>query len=81
MKLSVVIVNYKVRYFLEQCLYSVEKAAKGIGCEVFVVDNASGDGSVEYIKERFPVVTLIASEENLGFARANNLAIKKSRGE
>lgn len=81
MKLSVVIVNYKVRYFLEQCLYSVEKAAKGIGCEVFVVDNASGDGSVEYIRERFPAVTVIASDENLGFARANNLAIKRSSGE
>ena len=81
MRLSVIIVNYKVKYFLEQCLRSVERAAKGIDMEILVVDNASGDGSVEYIKERFPAVTLIASEENLGFARANNLAIKKSRGE
>lgn len=81
MRLSVVIVNYKVKYFLEQCLRSVERAAKGIAMEVIVVDNASGDGSVEYIRERFPAVTLIASEENLGFARANNLAIKKSSGE
>lgn len=81
MRLSVIIVNYKVKYFLEQCLRSVERAAEGIAVEVLVVDNASRDGSVEYIKERFPAVTLIAGEENLGFARANNLAIKKSRGE
>ena len=81
MKLSVVIVNYKVKHFLEQCLLSVERAAKRLDVEVLVVDNASRDGSVEYISERFPNVTLIASEENLGFARANNLAIKRSRGE
>ena len=54
MKLSVIIVNYKVKYFLEQCLLSVQKAAKGLPVEVLVVDNASGDGSVEYIAERFP---------------------------
>ena len=81
MKLSVVIVNYKVKYFLEQCLLSVEKAAKGLAVEIFVVDNASCDGSVEYIAERFPGVTLVASKENLGFARANNLAIRQSKGE
>lgn len=81
MKLSVIIVNYKVKYFLEQCLRSVERAAKGVDCEVFVVDNASADGSVEYIKKRFPAVTVIASDKNLGFARANNLAIRESKGE
>lgn len=81
MKLSVIIVNYKVKYFLEQCLHSVERAAKGVDCEVFVVDNASADGSVEYIKKRFPAVTVIASDVNLGFARANNLAIRESKGE
>lgn len=81
MKLSVVIVNYKVRFFLEQCLHSVVKAADGLSVEVIVVDNASGDGSVEYIRERFPSVMLVASDENLGFAKANNLAIKRSNGE
>lgn len=81
MKLSVVIVNYKVKHFLEQCLLSVERAAEGLAVEVIVVDNASCDGSVEYISKRFPNVTLIASKENLGFARANNLAIKRSCGE
>ena len=81
MKLTVVIVNYKVKHFLEQCLHSVEKAARKVSTEVIVVDNASGDGSAEYIKERFPKITLIASDENLGFARANNLAIRQSHGE
>ena len=81
MKLSVIIVNYKVKYYLEQCLRSVAEASKGIAVEVIVVDNASGDGSVEYLRERFPDVTIIASKENLGFARANNLAIRKSHGK
>ena len=81
MKLSVIIVNYKVKHYLEQCLRSVAEASRGIAVEVIVVDNASGDGSVEYLKERFPDVTIIASEENLGFARANNLAIRNSRGQ
>ena len=82
MKLSVVIVNYNVKHFLEQCLHSVCKAARNVqSAEIIVVDNASSDGSVKYISERFPDITLIASEKNLGFARANNLAIKKSKGE
>lgn len=81
MKLSVIIVNYKVKHYLEQCLCSVAEASRGIAVEVIVVDNASGDGSVEYLRERFPDVTIIASEENLGFARANNLAIRNSHGQ
>ena len=81
MKLSVIIVSYNVKHFLEQCLRSVEQAAQGVKHEIIVVDNASTDGSVKYIQERFPNITLIASDENLGFARANNLAIKKSKGE
>lgn len=81
MKLSVVIVNYNVKYYLEQCLRSVEKASSGIECETIVVDNASADNSVAYIKERFPNITIIDSDVNLGFAKANNLAISKSKGE
>ena len=81
MKLSVVIVNYNVKYFLEQCLSSVERAISGIEAEVFVVDNASSDGSVEYLRQRFANVKFIASDKNLGFACANNLAIKESKGE
>ena len=82
MKLSVVIVNYNVKHFLEQCLRSVCRAAAKVqSAEIIVVDNASTDGSVKYIGERFTDITLIASDENLGFARANNLAIKRSKGE
>lgn len=78
--LSVVIVNYNVEYFLEQCLHSVFKAAKGLECEVFVVDNNSVDGSTSMVEEKFPEVILIANKENLGFSKANNIAIRKSRG-
>lgn len=81
MKLSVVIVSYNVKYYLEQCLSSLQRALKGVEFEIFVVDNHSKDGSVEYLSKRFPNVQLIASPHNLGFARANNLAIGKSRGE
>lgn len=81
MKLSVVIVNYKVKYFLEQCLISALRAAQKVKTEIIVVDNASHDGSVEYLEPHFPGVTFIASDKNLGFARANNLAIRMSKGE
>lgn len=81
LKLSVIIVNYNVRDYLEQCLLSVRKALKDIEGEVFVVDNHSKDGSVGYLKARFPDVTFIESNCNLGFARANNLAIRRSSGE
>lgn len=82
MRLSVVIVNYNVKYFLEQCLHAACKAACNVpSTEIIVVDNASSDGSVGYLKERFPDVTFIASKENLGFARGNNMAIRQSKGE
>ena len=81
MKLSIIIVNYNVKYYLEQCLLSVERAIEDIDAEVIVVDNHSKDGSVEYIEQRFPWVTCISSLHNLGFARANNLAIKQSNSE
>ncbi|CAN5545850.1 glycosyltransferase [soil metagenome] len=81
MKLSVVIVNYNVRYFLQQCLYSVRKAAAGLSVEIFVVDNNSTDGSVNMVAELFPEVKVIANTENFGFSKANNQAIRKSSGE
>jgi len=88
MKLSVVIVNYNVKYFLEQALLSALKAIDvmlavhpGFGSEVFVVDNNSADGSVEMVKSRFPDVKLIANTENTGFSVANNQAIRQSSGE
>ena len=82
MKLSVIIVNYNVQYYIEQCINSVERAVSGIDAEIFVVDNASQDGSVEYLKKKFGNrIHLIESYRNLGFARANNKAIKMSTGE
>jgi GT2 family glycosyltransferase len=81
MKLSVIIVNYNVRAYLEQCLRTVYKALEGIEGEVFVVDNLSTDGSVEMVREKFPEVQLIANTVNVGFSRANNQAIRISKGE
>lgn len=81
MKLSIVIVSYNVHAFVEQCLDSVQKASEGIATEVFVVDNASADDTVEVIGSRYPWVHLIANSENLGFASANNIAIRQSAGE
>lgn len=81
MKLTVVIVNYNVRHYLEQCLRSLERALKGIEAEVYVVDNHSKDGSVEALQPLFPTVHFISSNHNLGFARANNIAIHQSEGE
>lgn len=81
MKLSVVIVNYNVKHFLEQCLHSVAKAAANVQCEIFVVDNNSVDGSVAMVKEKFPDVKLIDNNENLGFSKANNQAIRISSGQ
>ncbi len=81
MKLSVIIVNYNVKYYVEQCLTSLFRALEGIEAEVFVVDNHSRDGSVEYLTRRYPRVKIVASRHNLGFARANNVAIRQSEGE
>ena len=81
MKLSVIIVNYNVRQLLDECLKSVIKALDGIKGDIYVVDNNSTDDSVEYIQEHFPDVHLIANKENLGFASANNQAIRMTDSE
>ncbi|MGI6224144.1 MAG: glycosyltransferase family 2 protein [Prevotella sp.] len=81
MKLSVVIVSYNVRYYLEQCIASLNRAARGIETEVWVVDNHSSDDSVDLIRQRFPDVHVVAQSQNLGFARANNIAIRKATGQ
>lgn len=81
MKLSVVIVNYNVKAYLEQCLRTVYEALKGMEGEVFVVDNQSTDGSVEMVQREFPGVHLVANQQNMGFSRANNQAIRQCRGE
>jgi GT2 family glycosyltransferase len=81
MKLSVVIVNYNVEHFLEQCLFAVEKAIHGIDAEVCVVDNNSVDGSLLMLTQRFSWVKVIANTENVGFSKANNQAIREAKGE
>lgn len=81
MKLSVIIVNYNVQYFLEQALVSCIRASKGLDIEIIVVDNNSVDGSVKMMKEKFPEITLIANTENTGFSKANNQGIHISKGE
>jgi len=80
-KLSVIIVNYNVKHFIEQCLHSVFRALKDIDAEVFVVDNNSVDGSVALVKEKFPHVILIENRVNTGFSKANNQAIRLSKGQ
>ncbi|MGD0341753.1 MAG: glycosyltransferase [Bacteroidales bacterium] len=80
MDLSVIIVSYNVRHFLEQCLLSVYKALDGIDSEVFVVDNNSADGSCSMVSSRFPEARLIMNNENRGFSAANNQALKLATG-
>ena len=79
--ISVIIVNYNVREFLEQCLNSVERALKDIPSEIIVIDNASVDGSVPMIRKRFPEVILIENKENKGFSAANNQGLEIARGK
>lgn len=81
MTLSVIIVNYNVKSYLEQCLYSVQKAATDIEIEIFVVDNNSLDGSVEMLKSSFPKVKIIANTDNKGFAAACNQGLELSTGK
>ncbi|NVN95365.1 MAG: glycosyltransferase [Bacteroidetes bacterium] len=81
MKLSIIIVNYNVEYFLEQCLHSVQIACKNIDTEIFVVDNNSVDASVKMLHDKFPFVKLIENKDNRGFSKANNQAIVQSEGE
>jgi GT2 family glycosyltransferase len=80
-KISIVIVNYNVKYILAQCLYSVQAAANGLDIEIFVVDNNSTDGSVACLRPQFPEVVFIENDDNPGFAKANNQAIHQCNGE
>jgi len=81
LKLSIIILNYNVRYFLELCLKSVEKAIEGLDAEIIVVDNQSPDTSCEMVKALFPNVTLIDNPSNDGFSKGNNLGVKQAKGE
>lgn len=79
--LSVIIVNYNVEYFLDQCLDSVIKASQNLKVEVYVVDNDSKDGSIAMVKEKYPDVKLIENKDNVGFSKANNQAIEIAEGK
>ncbi|WP_298155658.1 glycosyltransferase family 2 protein [Flavobacterium sp.] len=81
MQLSVVILNYNVRYFLQLCVCSVQQALQGIDAEIIVVDNNSSDDSCDMIKTHFPTVTLIENKENSGFPKGNNIGVAAAKGE
>jgi len=78
---SIIIVNYNVKEFLASCLQSVKKATENLKAEIFVIDNNSSDGSIPFLKERFDDINYIENEENVGFGKANNQAIKQSKGK
>ena len=80
-QLSVIIVNYNVEYFLNQCLDSVKKASKNLNVEVIIVDNDSVDGSLKMLQENYPEHTLVANKSNVGFSTANNQGINISQGK
>lgn len=81
MQLSVVILNYNVRYFLEQCVLSVQEAIAAIDAEIIVIDNNSSDESVLMMKEKFPDVKLIENKENFGFPKGNNIGVRQAKGK
>ena len=81
MQLSVIILNYNVRYFLEQCVLSVQKALEDIDGEIIVIDNNSSDDSCAMMQQKFPNIKLIANKENLGFPKGNNIGVEHAKGE
>ncbi|WP_162126121.1 glycosyltransferase family 2 protein [Flavobacterium phycosphaerae] len=81
MQLSVIILNYNVRYFLELCVLSVQKAIQNIEAEIIVVDNNSSDDSCAMMQQRFPNVKLIQNKENAGFPKGNNIGVAQTKGE
>ena len=81
MQLSVIILNYNVRYFLEQCIISVQKALQNLDAEIIVIDNNSSDDSCEMVKSLFPNVILIENKENTGFPKGNNSGVEQAKGK
>lgn len=81
MDLSIIIVNYNVKEFLQNLLHSVHKATQDIKHEIIIIDNASDDGSVEFLQKNFPSVKLIANKKNVGFGKANNQGMKIAKGK
>ncbi len=81
MDISIIIVNYNVRHFIDQAIRSVEGACSSLETEIFVVDNNSNDGSQVHLSDNFAHHNLILNDENLGFSKANNQAIRKAKGK
>ena len=81
MQLSVIILNYNVRYFLEQCVLSVQEAISSLDAEIIVVDNNSSDESCLMMKSKFPTVKLIQNDTNYGFPKGNNIGVAEARGK
>lgn len=81
LKLSIVIVNWNAKEFLYQCLQSIEQSGLNGPLNIIIVDNCSTDNSVNFIRQQFPQITIIANKNNIGFARANNQGIKKTESE
>jgi len=79
--LSIITVNYNVKEFLQNLIHSIHKAAGSLSYEIIIVDNASSDGSVDFISDKFPEVKLISNNENLGFGKANNQGLKIAEGK
>ncbi len=81
MQLSVIILNYNVRYFLELCVLSVQNAIQNLDAEIIVIDNNSSDDSCAMMKQRFPNIKLIENKENSGFPKGNNIGVAAAKGE
>ncbi|TDW99578.1 glycosyltransferase family 2 protein [Dinghuibacter silviterrae] len=81
MELSVIIVSYNVKAYLEQCLYTLSRATRSLDAEIWVVDNASTDGTAAWLTAAWPQVRCLALDENIGYARANNLPLDNVRGK
>ena len=81
MQLSVIILNYNVRYFLELCVSSVQKSIVNLDAEIIVIDNNSSDDSCKMMQARFPNIKLIANKKNSGFPKGNNIAVTEAQGE
>ncbi|WP_293873137.1 glycosyltransferase family 2 protein [Flavobacterium sp.] len=81
MQLSVIILNYNVRYFLELCVLSVQKAVQNLDAEIIVIDNNSSDDSCAMMKQRFQNIKLIENNDNFGFPKGNNIAVAAAKGE
>jgi GT2 family glycosyltransferase len=80
-KISIIIVNYNVQYFLEQCLLCLREATQNVTAEIIVIDNNSSDGSCSMVQANFPEVLLLANKENIGFSKANSQGVAIAKGE